>query len=142
VLKFNQPLDPVRAESLDNYQLTSAQGRPIRILQADYDSSADTVTLYPVVRLSLRGRYKLTVNGTGDGLTDTSGLLLDGAGTGQPGSNYVTVITRDNLVQSPAHEAEVQRNRVKADLSRFDRPGTQPIRLPLSVRQGEPLARE
>jgi Big-like domain-containing protein len=94
VLKFNQPLDPVRAESLDNYQLTSAQGRPIRILQADYDSSAATVTLYPVVRLSLRGRYKLTVNGTGDGLTDTSGLLLDGAGTGQPGSNYVTVTRR------------------------------------------------
>ena len=52
-------------------------------------------------RLNLRKTYSLTINGTApSGLTNPEGLLLDGAGTGQPGSNYVTSLTRSNLAGS------------------------------------------
>jgi hypothetical protein len=44
--------------------------------------------------LNLHRRYTLTINGTtSSGLKNPSGDLLDGAGNGQPGSDYVTTIT-------------------------------------------------
>ena len=59
-----------------------------------------TVTLFPKERINLHHTYKLTVYGaTPDGLTGSSGLLLDGKDEGQPGSNYVATITFSNLVK-------------------------------------------
>ena len=59
----------------------------------------NTVVLSPRSRLNLHLIYRLTVNGsTPGGVTDTFGILLDGAGNGLPGSNFVTNITASDLV--------------------------------------------
>ena len=75
---------------------------PIPLVAARYNPAADAVTLAPSRRLPLRGTYQLTVVGTPPGgLTDASGVFLDGAGNGQPGSNFVTIINHSSLVLPP-----------------------------------------
>jgi virginiamycin B lyase len=99
VLAFNQPLDATSAQNLSNYQLVGPNKRTIPIRSAVYDAAAGTVTLAPVSRLSLHASYALTVVGTApNGIRDIYGDLLDGAGTGQPGSDYHATITARNLV--------------------------------------------
>jgi hypothetical protein len=99
VLTFNQPLDTTRAQDVREYHLVGPAGHKIRIKSALYDPSTMTVTLIPKERINLHHTYKLTVYGaTRNGLTGSSGLLLDGKDEGQPGSNYVATITFGNLV--------------------------------------------
>ena len=110
VVTFTRPMDAASAEDLADYQLVSAGPDPrfghrdvraIRIRSVRYDASSNTVTIRPAHRLPLRHRYWLTILGTPPGgLVDTTGLFLDGAGTGQQGSNYVTVITDKLLAHS------------------------------------------
>jgi uncharacterized repeat protein (TIGR01451 family) len=95
VLTFDKPLDPGPADNLANYRLVVAGGsqRAIRIKEAVYDTVSSTVTLRLARRLNLHRRYRLTVVGTGpSGVTDTDGNRLDGANSGEPGSNFVTII--------------------------------------------------
>jgi hypothetical protein len=47
--------------------------------------------------LTAKTKYRLTATGTGAGLQDTQGNLLDGNGNGQPGSDYV-VFTKSGQV--------------------------------------------
>ncbi len=117
VLTFNGPLDAASAESTANYLLVGPDGRPIAVRSATYNPEADTVTLAPASRLNLRRPYYLTVVGTAPGgVTDINGNLLDGAGSGQAGSNFVTIVGRWNLAlarSAPAapkvqHEAFLQ----------------------------------
>ncbi len=98
VLTFNLPLDVGLAESLANYTVVSTgpdrKDSVVPIRSARYDAAAQTVTLRPNHRLSARGTYQLTVIGTSPGgLTTTVGPYLAGAGTGQPGTDYVAAIT-------------------------------------------------
>jgi hypothetical protein len=52
----------------------------------------------PAERLNIHWRYRLTVDGAAPaGLTNPSWVLMDGAGNGHAGSNYVTSITWRNL---------------------------------------------
>ena len=98
LLAFNGPLDPNTAQNPLNYQILGPGGHQIRVVSAIYDSATDTVTLVPAARLKLRVRYRLTVNGKApSGLANPSGILLDGAGNGHPGTDYVTSITWSNL---------------------------------------------
>jgi hypothetical protein len=58
--------------------------------------------------LNLHWSYQLTINGTTPlGLSNPEGTLLDGAGTGEPGSNFVTTLGWKNLAgkasQLPTH---------------------------------------
>ncbi len=111
VLSFSKPLDAARAQNLANYRLAwlppnhrfaNRSVRPIPLRSVRYDAPSQSVTLSPARRLSLWPTYQLTVNGTpSEGLTDASGVYLDGAGTGQPGSDYVTTFNRDALVLPP-----------------------------------------
>jgi hypothetical protein len=103
VLSFSKPLDPVSATNLHNYTLipVGPQGRathhprPILIKSAVYGATAQTVTLSPKHRLNFHLYYRLTVNGsTPTGVASADGALLDGAYTGNPGSNYVAVVHR------------------------------------------------
>ena len=56
------------------------------------------MTLVPAERLNIHWKYSLTVNGAApSGLTNLSGVPLDGSGKGQVGSTYVTSITWRNL---------------------------------------------
>jgi hypothetical protein len=102
VITFSQPMDAARAKSIADYRLVSAgpdhrfgtgDDRVIRIRSARYSAATLQVTLRPIRRLPLHGTFQLTIVGTPlTGLLDSEDLFLDGAGTGQAGSNYVTVI--------------------------------------------------
>jgi hypothetical protein len=105
VLTFSEPVNSASAQDLANYSLT-VQGRhhPIRLKSAVLGSAGATVTLRPVGLQPVKSRYTLTVVGTPpDGLTDTEGDFLNGAGAGQAGTNYATIVTRQNFV-SPARK--------------------------------------
>jgi hypothetical protein len=102
VLTFSTALDPARAQDVTNYRLTPISGnrlgRDIPITAAIYDTVANTVTLQPAVRVYLFRKYRLVVNGsTPTGVAGATGLLLDGAGTGQPGSDFVRSFGRKIL---------------------------------------------
>jgi predicted outer membrane repeat protein len=107
VLTFSEPMDAAQADNLANYHLVVAvpdhrpgveDGRANRIRRALYDAANQTVTLWPIRRLPLRRTFLLTVKGTPPGgLTNASGTFLDGAGTGQPGSDYMGIVNRKSL---------------------------------------------
>ena len=61
------------------------------------------MVLTPARQLYIFGHYQLVVTGTSPtGVSDVYGNLLDGAGTGRPGSDYVRVFGQEVLVgQSP-----------------------------------------
>jgi uncharacterized repeat protein (TIGR01451 family) len=110
VLTFDEPLDPGRAQNLANYRIVALGGsrRTIRIKKAVYDAATRTVTLSLVHRLSLHHRFRLTVVGTGSsGVTDISGNPLNGQTTGDPGSNFVTIVTARDLVLTTSDPAIV-----------------------------------
>ncbi len=104
-LAFSGPLDLASAQDAANYHiaLLNRFGRPlpghtIPVREAIYDPATFSVTLVPAQRLDVHYRYELTVNGTtSTGVRGASGLLIDGAGTGQPGSDYTAVIDRSTL---------------------------------------------
>lgn len=99
VLTFDQPLDPTRAQDVANYTLSGGGQRSVPIVSAVYHAATQTVTLRPLFLLPLRDKFVLQVNGEApSGLTNKSGQFLQGAGLGQPGTNFVTLITRANLV--------------------------------------------
>jgi virginiamycin B lyase len=101
VLTFNEPLDPGRAQNLNDYQIVALGRHPrtIGIGAAVYDAARQTVTLSPIRRLNFHHRFRLTVVGTGaSGVADVARNLLDGQHTGRPGSDYVTIVTARNLV--------------------------------------------
>jgi hypothetical protein len=99
VFKFNEALDPTRAQNVANYRIVAPNGSSVAVTSAVYDSAAHTVTLYPRTQINLHKIYTLTVIGTGtQGVSDPTGSLLDGASNGKPGSNFVTKLTAANLV--------------------------------------------
>lgn len=99
LIGFNEPLDPTTAQNVNNYLIIGPGGGLIGVDAAVYNSATQSVTLHPHRRLDLHLRYILVVKGAGPGaITDTAGRPLDGAGTGQPGSNYVTTVDASNLV--------------------------------------------
>jgi len=100
ILTFDKFLNQTTAENLANYQITGPRGKAIPISSVDYNLAAGTVTIFPARRLNIQRAYRLTVVGTGpSGVTDTDGRLLDGAYTGQPGSNYVTILNAASLAR-------------------------------------------
>jgi uncharacterized repeat protein (TIGR01451 family) len=111
VLTFNEPLDPGRAQDPSAYRIVAlggSQGR-IPIQAATYDPATRTVTLRPAHRLNLHHLFRLTVVGTGrSGVTDVSGDLLDGRDTGDPGSDYVTIVSAADLVLRTTNPAIVR----------------------------------
>ena len=86
---FNEPMDKSRAEDVSNYRLVSLgpdgllgtrDDRVIRIKRVAYDPASHVLIISPSHRLPLRMLYRLTINGTSpNGLTNTSGVFLDGA---------------------------------------------------------------
>jgi uncharacterized repeat protein (TIGR01451 family) len=97
VLTFSSALDPARAEDIRNYTLAPIGprghlGAHIRLVSAVYDPLTNTVAIHPAKRVYLFQKYELIVNGEApDGLASPTGVLLDGLGNGEPGSDYVKV---------------------------------------------------
>ncbi len=102
VLTFDRALAPDTAQDPRNYKITDADGHVIPIRSIVYDPSTLTVAIYPARSLDLHRTYRLTVIGKAPtGLTDTAGILLDGALTGHPGSNFVAKVNASDLLGSP-----------------------------------------
>jgi uncharacterized membrane protein/transglutaminase-like putative cysteine protease len=98
VLTFDQALDPSTAEDTHNYRIVGPHHGKVRVTSAVYDPAKLTVTLHTSPRINVHHRYTLFVNGNGpDGLANTKGVLMDGTGTGKPGSSDPIPITWRNL---------------------------------------------
>src|SRR5262249_50292782 len=84
-----QPLDPLTARNTHNYQIKGPAGRLIRVRSVAYDPSTWTVIVHPAELLNIHRTYHFMVRGDrSGGVVRTDGRLLDGAGSGQPGSNF------------------------------------------------------
>ncbi len=98
VITFDEALNQTSAEDLANYVLTGPRGNSIRVAGAFYNLAAGTVTILPARRLNIHYAYKLTIVGSvPSGVSDTAGRLLDGAYTGQPGSDYMATLNVASL---------------------------------------------
>ena len=125
VLAFSTALDATSADNVSNYQIVNEGGtgvggnqvgQTVPVSTATYDPSTLTVTLIPAQLLDLQNVYQLTVIGTPpSGLTSSTGVALDGAGTGTPGTNYVVSIT-GKLLAGPSPTA-MARAQAKLDAS-------------------------
>jgi len=107
VLMFDTGLDPSSATNPKNYVLVNPAGGRIGFNSVSYDASADTVTLRPKQLVNLHWNYRLTVIGAGpNGVAGIDLALLDGAGDGRSGTNYVTTLNWKNLVipLAPVHK--------------------------------------
>jgi parallel beta-helix repeat protein len=106
VLTFSTALEPASAEDVANYRLNPISGhhlgQAIPIKKTTYDPATHTVTLHPAHRVYLFRQYRLLVNGsTATGVAGATGLLLDGKGNGQPGSDYIQVFG-SSILAGPA----------------------------------------
>ncbi|SIO62425.1 hypothetical protein SAMN05444166_7043 [Singulisphaera sp. GP187] len=101
VLTFSAAMSPINVQDLRNYTIVPSgpagrpglHARPIPIASAVYDPVARSVTLTSSRPLSVRAYFRMTASGTPpNGLKSTGGVFLDGSGSGQPGTDLVTVI--------------------------------------------------
>jgi uncharacterized repeat protein (TIGR01451 family) len=114
VLTFDMPLGGGAARNVKNYRITDTRGARIAVRSAVYDAIAHTVTLRTAQRISIHRPFKLPVRGSGpDGLSDGANHLIDGQGTGQPGSDYATTLSWRNIVLPAWHRSA--RNSSKRD---------------------------
>ena len=103
VVTFSMPLDSARALDVGNYRIVTLggpgrggaqRGHVTRVRKVVYNPVAQTVTLHMAQRLDLHNLYRITITGAAPGgLMSTEGVPLDGAGTGNPGSNFVGFIS-------------------------------------------------
>ena len=116
IVYFNMELDPASAQLASNYTVVGPNGHKFKVKAAIYNSATDAVTLEFTQQLVLRKSYRFTINGTtSSGVKNSVGVLLDGASTGQPGSNYVTTITQKNLAGSASQKPVAAVLRAKAE---------------------------
>jgi titin len=96
-LTFDQPMWSVNAQFAQNF--TVVGGLPYRqqvipIASAVYDAATSSVVLTTSQHLDPRLSYTLVVNGAAPfGLVSSASVLLDGAGTGTPGSTFLRQFT-------------------------------------------------
>jgi hypothetical protein len=102
VLNVDSLLDPSSAQNAANYQITGPGGRAIGVSSVVYNPANGTITINPSERLNIHWSYLLRVNGTSPaGVRAADGAMLNAAGVGQPGHDYVTHITCANLIFTP-----------------------------------------
>ena len=103
VVYFNEALYPLTSQDVNNFQITTANGRShINVKHAVFNPLNNTVTLSLGSAVPINGRFSLTVIGKGlKGVTDADGRLLDGGFTGIPGSNFKTPLTFKNTFVKP-----------------------------------------
>jgi hypothetical protein len=98
VVDFNKPLNPTAAANPNNYALFLS-GRDLGTANAfipvgaSYNAATFAVTLVPSQPVVLNAFYGLMINGSNaSGVTDVSGNLLSGDGSGVAGRNYNALI--------------------------------------------------
>jgi hypothetical protein len=116
VVDFNMALDPASAQHASNYSVVGPNGHKFKVKAAVYNPTTHAVTLDFSQQLVLRKSYRFTINGTtSSGVKNSVGVLLDGASSGEPGSNFVTTITQDNLAGSAKQRPVAAVLRAKAE---------------------------
>jgi uncharacterized surface anchored protein len=131
VLTFNTALDPASAANLASYRLVVAfrdgrlARREVPLKSAVYNPANNTVTLTPVQDLNIHFHYQLTVSG----LKDACGRPIDGDDNGVPGGDFVTIITKQNLVP-PLPNGPGAAAKVAAWAHRFPRPAADRLNTP------------
>jgi len=100
-LSFTGPLDPSSASNPANYRLVSVLGGGvIPIAAVRYNPATDSVIVVPSSPLPSRQFVRIQVIAAGPtGVRDLAGNLLDGAGTGAPGTDYVAIFAQGNRLQ-------------------------------------------
>jgi uncharacterized repeat protein (TIGR01451 family) len=100
-LSFTEPLDATSASNPANYRLVSLVGGwTIPIAAVGYNAANNTVTVVPASPLPSRQFEQIQVVGAGPaGVRDLAGNLLDGAGTGTPGTTYVASFAQGSRLQ-------------------------------------------
>ncbi len=95
-LGFSAPLDPAYATSAANYRLLdAATGRSLAIASIIYNPANFSVTVVPQAAIPSGHYDQIQVVGAGPGgIRDLAGNLLDGTGTGAPGSNYAALFAQ------------------------------------------------
>jgi autotransporter-associated beta strand protein len=97
VLTFDEPMNSALAQQPTNYvfhrvvkgRVLSGPRNTIKVQSALYNETTHTVTLKTKKQLSLNQVYQITVSGgTSGGLTNVSGVALDGLGNGAAGSSF------------------------------------------------------
>lgn len=101
---FSGALDATLADITGIYSLivagkkhsfTARNAKHLAFRSAAYDDARHTVTLIPRKPVLVKQPIELTINGTApSGLRDGLGRLIDGSGTGQPGTNADILIGR------------------------------------------------
>jgi hypothetical protein len=98
VLSFDQPMTPGPADVTDNYiiqpvvrgKVLSDQRQRIHVAKAAYAPNGESVVLTMAKRLPLNQVFQIAVNGHAPaGLRSALGVLLDGNGSGAPGTDLV-----------------------------------------------------
>jgi Bacterial Ig-like domain (group 3) len=116
VLKFSHAVDATIAQDSKEYRIINPAGKVISVKSAVYNPTLLTVTLHPKNRINIHHASTLIVYGTAHkGLTSAEDKWLDGAGTGQPGSDYHTRLTWRNLVL-PASSRSPKKSSAKLNL--------------------------
>ncbi|WP_435020984.1 hypothetical protein TA3x_002125 [Tundrisphaera sp. TA3] len=105
VVRFDEPMNPARAESLSEYNLirpgrgkdqiygTAGEGASIPLRSATYDEATRSVTLLADRRLSPGYFYRLTISGDPlTGLASADGIPFDGDADLTPGGDYRNLI--------------------------------------------------
>ncbi len=93
---FSAPLDPSYATNAAGYRLIDpSTGRALAIASITYDPSSFSVTVVPQAAIASGHYDEIQILGTGSGaIRDLAGNLLDGTGTGAPGSDYMALFAQ------------------------------------------------
>jgi hypothetical protein len=103
VLQFSAALNMTQAQSLTAFHLLSGKvkksrttySKPVPLSSAIYNASAHTVTLIPKSKLNLAQPEQLRI--TASLLTDSLGRPIDGNHDGQPGGDYVVILSKGKV---------------------------------------------
>ena len=111
LLQFSGGLNAGAAQNLGIYHLLQATrhkkggakcDKPVALASVSYNSSTDTVTLLARSKLNLAQPEELRI--TASQLPDVYGRPLDGNDDGQPGGDFVALLTKSGVkIESFAH---------------------------------------
>ncbi len=125
VLQFSGALDAGAAQNLGVYHLDQASrtkkggtqyNKPVALASVSYNASTDTVTLLAKSKLNLAKPEELRI--TAAQLPDVYGRPLDGNDDGQPGGDFVALLTKSGVkIESIATPSPLTAKAVDALLS-------------------------
>ncbi|HKI21362.1 MAG TPA: Ig-like domain-containing protein [Isosphaeraceae bacterium] len=107
IVIFSGPLDSTEADDKEFYRLatpgkrgsyTAKNARIIHLKKVVNTGANDSVALRPIKPFTLRKPVQLLIHGAApSGLQDSYGRYLDGADTGQAGSDAIAILSKINV---------------------------------------------